>query len=111
MSLDSPLAELMVDTVTIASVSTTDAYGKRTWATATSIPNCRVQSGDHKIVDVAGQEKVAMGRVYVPNAPTVSLNSRLTLPDGTSPPILGIDRVTDERGSHHTVIHYGSATA
>lgn len=111
MSLDALLAELMVDTVTIAAVSSKDAYGKRTWGSATTYPACRVQSGDHKVLDLAGQEKVATGRVYIPNAPTVTLNDRLVLPDGSVPPILAVDRLADERGAHHTVVHYGSTTA
>lgn len=107
MSLDPLLAELMVDTITLAGVSSKDAYGKRTWGSATTITNCRVQSGTHKIVDGNGAEIVAEGTVYVPNAPTVTVNSKLTLPDGSTPPILLVDRVGDERGAHHTVLHYG----
>lgn len=111
MSLDSPLAELMVDTVTIAAVSTKDAYGKRAWSSPTTFTGCRVQQGDHKILDSLGQEKVANGRVYLANAPTVTLNDKLTLPDGSSPPILAISRLRDERGAHHTILHFGSTSA
>lgn len=109
MTIDAQLLEIMVDTITLAAVSTKDAYGKRTWATASSVTNCRVQTGSHKVIDNAGAEAVAVGKVYVPGSPTLTLNHKLTLPDGTSPPILQVERVGDEIGSNHTVIHYGKA--
>lgn len=109
MAIETLLTDLMVQTITIAAVSGKDAYGKRAWSTATSIPNCRVQTGTHKVLDTAGQETVAEGKVYVPNHPSVTVNSKLTLPDGTSPPILAVDTFGDERGNHHLVIHYGKA--
>lgn len=111
MSIDPLLTELMVDSITVAAVSAKDAYGKRTWGSATTLSNCRVQSGDHKILDSLGQEKVATGRVYIAGAPTLTLNDKITLPDGSQPPVLAIDRFGDENGSHHTVIHYGSVSA
>jgi hypothetical protein len=107
MSIESLLTELMIDTITLAAVSSKDAYGKRTWGTPASITNCRVQNGSHKVLDLSGQETVAVGKVYVPGSPTLTLNTKLVLPDGSSPPILAVDRFADERGSHHTCIHYG----
>ena len=111
MSVSPLLTELMVDSITVAAVSAKDAYGKRTWGSATTLSNCRVQSGDHKILDSLGQEKVATGRVYIAGSPTLTLNDKITLPDGSQPPVLAIDRLGDENGSHHTVVHYGSVSA
>jgi len=109
MTIDAELLEIMVDTITLASVSALDAYGKRTWASATTITNCRVQTGDHKVIDSAGAEAVASGKVYVPGNPTVTLYSKVTLPDGSQPPIIAIDRVGDQVGSNHLVLHYGKS--
>lgn len=97
----------MVDTITLASVSAKDAYGKRTWAAPSTVTHCRVQTGEHKVIDSAGAETVASGKVYVPGNPTVTLYSKITLPDGTQPPVISIDRIGDEIGANHTVIHYG----
>lgn len=107
MTIDSELLEIMVDTITLAGVSTKDAYGKRSWASAVTIENCRVESGNHRVIDNNGDETVAVGKVYVPGQPTATIYDKLTLPDGTTPPILMIDRVGDQFGSNHTVIHYG----
>jgi hypothetical protein len=107
VTIDTELLEIMVDTITIAAVSTRDAYGKHTWGAVSTIPNCRVQTGNHKIIDSTGAETIAAGMVYVPGSPTLGLFDKVTLPDGSQPPVLVVDRVGDESGSNHTVIHYG----
>jgi hypothetical protein len=107
MTIDTALTDIMVDTITLAAVSAKDAYGKHTWSTAVTVANCRVQTGNHKVVDATGVEAIAVGKVYVPGSPALSLFDKVTLPDGTQPPIITIDRVGDEIGSNHTVIHYG----
>jgi hypothetical protein len=111
MSLEASLQQLMVETVTVAPVTAKDAYGKRTWGTATTFSSCRVQTGNYKVLDSNGQEKVSEGRVYFPNKPTITLNDKITLPDGSTPPILSVDFFGDERGDHHTIVHFGSASA
>ena len=109
MTIETLLTDIMIDTITIASVSAKDSYGKRTWNSPTSITNCRVQSGTYKVHDPAGVEVVAQGKVYVPGAPTVTVNHKLTLPDGTTPPILAIARLGDQESAHHIVLYYGKA--
>lgn len=108
MALDNPLAELMVDTIEVAPVTATNAYAKHTWGTDVELTGCRVESGSFKVLDPSGQEVVTSGRVFVPNAPAVTPEYRLTLPDGSSPKIVQVHKQTDERGSHHLVIYFGN---
>jgi hypothetical protein len=107
MALDAALAELMTDTVTIAAVSSLDSYGKRTHGTPTTYSACRIQTGNRKVTAPDGQERVAVGRVYLPNAPTVTINDRLLLPGNVLAPIIAVDEFHDEQGTHHTIVHYG----
>jgi hypothetical protein len=107
MSIDTALTEIMIDTITVASVTAKTAYGVRTWGTATTISNCRVQTGSHKVLDSEGTEKVASGKVYVPGSPTITINDKLTLPNGSQPPIIKVVSVNDQSGANHMVIHYG----
>lgn len=107
MALEDLLSDLMVETITLAPASSRDGYGKRSFGSAVTISNCRVEGGAHKVTDENGQEIVASGLVYVPGSPVATPESFLTLPDGSTPRILVVDRLGDERGSHHTVIHYG----
>jgi len=108
MTIETALSEIMIDTVTVAPVATKDTYGKRAWGTPSTLTKCRVQTGNYKFTDSSGQEKTAVGKVYVPGSPSLTLNDKLTLPDSSVPVILGIDRFNDELGSNHTVIHYGA---
>ncbi len=107
MTLNAALTELMTDTVTIAAVSSIDSYGKRTYGSPTSYTTCRIQSGNRKVVDNQGQERVSVGRVYIPNAPTVTINDKLVLPGSIVAPIVGVDEFHDDVGTHHTIVHYG----
>ena len=109
MTIETLLTDIMIETITLASVSAKDSYGKRTWNSASSITNCRVQSGTYKVRDSAGVEVIAQGKVYVPGSPTVTVNDKLTLPDSTTPPILAIDRLGDQDSAHHVVLYYGKA--
>ncbi len=108
MTIETLLTDLMVESITIANSSSLDSYGKHSYATPTTVANCRVQTGAHKVTDQAGQEIAATGKVYVAGAPTVTPESKITLPDGSVPRVLVVDRFADERGSHHTCIHYGA---
>lgn len=107
MALEDKLKELMTDSVTVASVTSTDAYAKHSWGTGTSLANCRVESGSWKVLSVDGQEVVTSGRVFIPNGPMLTPEHKLTFTDGTSARIVAIERHTDERGSHHLVVYYG----
>jgi hypothetical protein len=107
MTIETLLSELMVQSITIANASSLDSYGKHSYAAPTTVTNCRVQTGAHKVTDVDGQEIVASGKVYIASSPTVTPSSKITLPDGSVPRVLVVDRFSDERGSHHTCIHYG----
>jgi hypothetical protein len=108
MAIETLLSDLMVESITIANVSTIDSYAKHSYASPTTVTKCRVQTGAHKVTDQDGQEIVATGKVYIASSPTVTPASKITLPDGSVPRVLTVDRFTDERGSHHTCIHYGA---
>lgn len=107
MTIETRLTDLMVETIVIANATGLDAYGKHSYGTARNVAQCRVQTGAHKVTDQAGQEIVASGKVYVAGYPTVTPESKITLPDGSVPRVLVVDSFSDERGNHHTCIHYG----
>lgn len=107
MTIETLLSDLMVETITITGATSIDSYGKHSYAAPTSVSHCRVQTGAHKITDMNGQEIVAAGKVYIASTPTITPESKITLPDGTTPRVLIVDTFSDERGSHHTCVHYG----
>lgn len=103
--------ELMPDTVSIQDVSSRDKYGKRSYGTAASY-RARVREKLERIMNLEGREDWAKTKVWIaPNAdgtlPTLTTDSKVTLPDGSTPPILAIERIPDEDGYHHMVVWFG----
>lgn len=75
-----------------------DAYGKALYGAPVQWP-ARV-IGDVKMVrTVAGNEQVSDTTVIVPGALAITVNDRLSLPDGTRPAILSISSVPDDSGT------------
>jgi hypothetical protein len=102
---------LMPETVSVAAVTATDGYGKRTYGTATSY-RARVRHKTQRIFSVNNVEEWAKHKVWIaPNAdgtiPTLDARSLVTLPDGSQPPVLAVDHVTDEDGVHHVLVWFG----
>jgi hypothetical protein len=111
VAFEDDFRDVMADSVAFAAPTSVDAYGRRTMGAAVTYCDCRVQAAVHKVLDASGQERVAYGRVYLPGFPAISVNARMTLPDGSQPPILAVVQVSDEKGPHHTVVHWGSTSA
>jgi hypothetical protein len=97
--------EMMNDTVTVASRTVTDSYGRHTWGTPVSL-NGRVSFQTRLIRNSEGREVVSSGRVYLHEAIAASPDAKLVLPSGATPVVSAIDTFTDELGNHHTTIHF-----
>lgn len=109
MAIDPDLLELMPDSVTLYAYSSTDAYGNRT-RSATGVPfQCRLMFKTQLMKDDKGRDVVSAGRaILYGDASGVTVESKIELPDGTTPPILSVSGVTDETGlNHHTVVFFG----
>lgn len=112
MSFDQTFLELMPETVQIAPLSSRDEYGAPTYGPNVS-RRARVLEALEKVVDDDGREVMATTLVWVAPDPTaglpvVSVRDRVTLPDGSTPPLLRVERVSDEDGPHHLKIYLGT---
>lgn len=111
MAWDPAFLELMPITVTVEEVASRNAYGAPTYSTATS-HRARIREKMERVFDVDGRENWAKSKVWLApdddgNLPELKTGSRVTLPDGTQPPILAVERVHDEDGVHHVVFWFG----
>lgn len=104
MSVDD-WADMFAATVTIASYSARGTYGLRTFGTAVSF-KARVIEKNQRVLAPDGTERVARGTVWVQGIPTVTVEDQITLPDGTTPTILSIERFPDEDGAHHVKVMF-----
>ena len=100
---------MMPSTVTLNAVSTTDAYGKRTFAAAGTSIQCRVQTARRLLITEDGKSIPVEGTVYCFGTSMAKINDKLTLPDGTVVPIVAVETRNDDTGAYATVISYGRA--
>lgn len=106
--IDSRFLEMMTDTVVFNAGSAIDKYGKRTYGGTQTSASARVVYETRLMKDAEGQDIVSAGRVYLygPYA-SLTLADKITLPNGTTPVIVGLETKKDVGGNHHTVVHFG----
>lgn len=85
-------------TVTLEPYASTDAYGARTYGAAASV-SARVVRKRQEIRDAGGETRISKAQVLIEGDQSVSLSDRITLPDGTMPPILSIGKTPDVGGT------------
>lgn len=97
------LRALLTQTVTFEPfVSRTD-YGKESYGAPVSYP-ARVTEQLVLVRQPDGSEKLARHKVRLDGDAVIEARGRLTLPDGSQPPILSVDRAPDETGGTYTVL-------
>lgn len=90
-------------TVTLEPFSSDDGYGEKSYGEAATV-SARV---DYKQTEVRsdkvrikrGETHISTAQVMLEGDQSVSLNDRITLPDGTKPPILAITKTPDVSGT------------
>jgi hypothetical protein len=95
--------------VTVAPFTGVDEYGTPTYGPAVSYP-ARVQYTSHEILSNSGQWVHQAGIAYVAGSviPGVAPRDKITLPDGSTPPILRADMLTGPDGvPHHCKVSFG----
>lgn len=106
MALETAFLELMGQTVTIYTQTAKTSYGVQTWGSGTSV-NCRVMQTGTLAHDATGRQVYESGKIIFYGTPTVSLSSKITLPDGSTPVLLSVNVYRDQSGLHHTSVSYG----
>ncbi len=104
--MEPDLLALMFHTVTVEPFTGRDEYGRPTYGAATQY-RARVVGMQRLVRTPDGAEKVSATTVYLASAPGVGPEDRVTLPDGSQPPILVVSRMPDDRGWHHEVVYCG----
>lgn len=106
--ISSRFLEMMPDTITFNAGSAIDKYGKRTYGGTVTTANGRIVFENRLIKNDEGQDIVSTGRVYLygPYA-SLTLQDKITLPNGSTPVILAVETKKDTGGNHHTVVHFG----
>lgn len=101
---------MMPDTVTLNAFVSRDGQSKPTYSPTAVEYDARIELKNHLIVDKHGREVLAKGRVFLAMTTVPSVDDKLTLPAGyvpLTPPILAVNSVSDDVGSHHVVLEIG----
>lgn len=97
---------LMPHTVTISTRASHNNYGEPSYGSGTSY-RARVLNAPAFKRGAGGETVEIQTTVWVASTGTISVDDRITLPDGTTPPIVLVERVPDEDGTHHHKLGLG----
>lgn len=103
MALPAAIRAQLRDTVTIAVKTGTDAYGDDVFADAVS-RRARVTYHRGLIQKPGGDEVNTQYRIYAEDLSTITLESRITLPDGTTHDVQRFNRPAWPNGDRHLEI-------
>lgn len=98
-------ADLMTDTVKVSPFIKRDTYGDPTYGKLSSY-KARVNYETHFIRAATGEQVVARGWAIMATVNPVSVNDKISLPDGSSPLILTVNVETDEKGPLYTRLDF-----
>ncbi|MGA9772359.1 MAG: hypothetical protein WBV94_25220 [Blastocatellia bacterium] len=104
MSIDRELLKMMPHTVTIEPFANQDEYSKASYGAPATF-RCYVDFRPKMIRKIEGQEIVSSAQVYVGGVSGATVKARITLPDGSQPVILMVNKLSDEGGDYAEVIY------
>lgn len=99
-------ADLTASSVTHAAAVSQGRYGSYEYGAGTSYA-ARISTRPRRLRRGDGQEVQLSAVVWLESSVNVKVEDRLTMPDGTTPPIVAVERVFDEVGAHHTKLYLG----
>jgi len=105
MPLEQDFLEWFSSTVTIEPYTGQNLYGEPDYGDAVEYP-ALIRYRTRKVLDREGREVVSSAQVYLNGDVGIDVRDRITLPDGTSPVIISIEKYPDETGNiHHKVVN------
>lgn len=96
--MEPDLTGLLNQTVTISARSSRDMYGVESWAAGVSYP-ARVSPYRPLVRGEVVDAAPISGQVHMDGDVPVTSEHRITLPDGSTPTIIRVDRYTDVDGT------------
>lgn len=98
MAFVDDLKDLMADTATHAALASRDSYGVPTYGSGTSY-TARLIRKNKLVRDAQGQQVLATAELWIAGTPAIRPDDKITLSDGSTPPIAAVERYQDEDGS------------
>lgn len=108
MSFEEEYLACMPDTLVVNVVSSIDSYGKPSFSTVGTTYSALIQAEQKLVRAIDGTEKVAETTAHINSTSAISPDSKITLSNGDTRPILAVETLSDDEGIHHCVVHLGS---
>lgn len=100
------LLDFMPETILHAAPGGFNEYGQSIPGPVTAY-RARIAHRSRLVRDRNGDTVAARGSVWLANGPVVGVEDQITLPDGSTPPILAVDDLSDETGARFVKIIFG----
>lgn len=100
------LHEMFAETIVVSGYAGQDFMGDETWEAGVEL-RCHIEGHSRLVRDATGLERVSTVQVYLDGPYGISVKDRVLLPprfEPRDPPIVAVERMTDENGPHHEVI-------
>jgi hypothetical protein len=110
MPWDSAFLTIMTSTLTVTRLTgvSTDGYGRPAYSTSALKRRCRVTEKQTLVRTFDGTQELARTVCWVRSTSSFSPSDKITLPDGSTPPLLSLDEYKDENGlPHHHTLYFG----
>jgi len=103
--MTTPWSDLMLDTIQWeVAAAERDAHGQVASYAAPVSVRCRVVNKTRMARNAQGQEVVSTTTVYIDGAPGIAPADRVTLPDGSTPPIIAVQSFPDDTGNRYEAV-------
>ena len=104
MAIDPALAALAPHTVQIAPRSGQNEFGEDTFGADVAY-SCLIEKKPRMVRTATGEEAVSGATIYLTSAPSLTVDDKVTLSDGTQPAILSIGTYPNTSGDYFSVIY------
>lgn len=98
--------DLMPATVTVQTFVGRDSYGTASYGSPITF-SARVTYKNDYIRVATGEQVVSRGHIWIATVEDVTVQDLITLPDGTTPPLLAVEQIADESGPLYTKVYFG----
>ena len=99
---------MLPNTVVVRTRASRNSDGSDTFSTSATTYRARVVNSRKWVRATNGNSAMTSAIAWIASTGTLAMDSRYTLPDGTSPPVLMVDTVPDEDGVYHNRVTFGA---
>lgn len=102
------LRALMTQTIRVSTRSGHTAYGAPSFAATATTYRARIVDRPGFTRGNTGEDVAYRSIAWIASTGSLHVDDRYLLPDGTSPPVVALERYPDERGAyHHAKLFFG----